>query len=76
MQKEKSQIHIGNMIRSELIRQGRKMSWFAEQINCDRSNAYKILKRGNVDVELLIRISEVLNHNFLEDCANCVSMKK
>ncbi len=39
------------------------------RIPCDKSNAYKILKRNNIDLLLLIRISEVLNHNFLEDCA-------
>ncbi|MBQ7550724.1 MAG: hypothetical protein IJT04_04245 [Bacteroidales bacterium] len=62
-------LHIGNMIRRELDSQGRKMEWFAAKLNCDRSNAYKILKRPNMDVALLIRISEILGHDFLEDCS-------
>lgn len=61
-------LHIGNMIRCELDRQGRKMEWFAAMLNCDRSNAYKILKRKNIDLLLLIRISEILDHDFLNDC--------
>lgn len=73
MQKEQTEsIHIGNMIRRELERQGCRTAWFDGQINCDRSNAYKILKRRNIDVQLLIRISEVLGHNFLDDCARKV----
>lgn len=77
MQNEETQqnIHIGNLIRNELERQGRKISWFAKQINCDRSNAYKILKRDNVDIKLLIQISEALNHNFFEDCSRLVCIK-
>lgn len=75
MQKEQTEgIYIGDMIRRELERQGRRTAWFAGQINCDRSNAYKILKRRNIDVQLLIRISEVLGHNFLDDCARQVRL--
>lgn len=60
------------MIRCELDRQGRKVAWFAKQINSDKSNAYKILKRDNIDLQLLICISKVLKHNFLEDCAHLI----
>lgn len=65
-------LHIGKMIRQELEKQGRKMSWFAAQIHCDRTNAYRILQRKNMDLELLIRISQVLEHNFVADVARSV----
>ena len=65
-------LHIGKMIRQELGKQGRKMSWFAVQIHCDRTNAYRILQRKNMDLELLIRISQVLEHNFVADVARLV----
>ena len=57
-------IHIGNIIKEELARQERSVSWFARKLNCDRSNVYKIFKRSAIDTELLIRISFVLQCNF------------
>ena len=66
-EKHDKELHIGEIIRDELVRQGRKMPWFAEQLNTDVSNAYKILKRNNIDLFLLIRISKVLRHDFLQE---------
>ena len=66
---DENTLHVGNLIRNELDQQGRRVEWFARQIPCDVSNAYKILKRHNIDVLLLIRISEILHHDFLEDCS-------
>lgn len=73
---ENINIHIGQLIRHELDRQGRKMTWFAAQIHCDVSNAYKILKRKNIDVELLVRISQVLDHNFLVEVGHIMLQKR
>ena len=64
---KKQEIHIGKLIKCELDKQGRKVEWLASQINCDVSNAYKILKRPNMDLYLILRILRVLNHNFLKD---------
>ena len=60
------ELHIGNMISAELERQGRRVEWLARQIPCDKSNMYKMLKRPGMDIVLLVRISRILNHNFLE----------
>ena len=57
-------IHIGNLIKIELDRQERTVSWFARKLNCDRSNVYKLFKRSTIDTELLLRVSITLNHNF------------
>lgn len=57
-------IHIGKMIRKTLDEQGRKITWFAEQLNCDRTNIYKILQKQHLDAELLLRISKILNFDF------------
>lgn len=62
-------LHIGKMIRDELRKQGRTVTWFATQLNCHRVNAHNILRRKNIDIELLIRISQILNYNFLEAIA-------
>ena len=59
-------IHIGSLIKLELQRQERTVSWFARKLNCDRSNVYKIFKRPTIDTELLLRISQTLQHNFFD----------
>lgn len=59
-------IHIGQLIEKELRRQERSVSWFARKLYCDRSNVYDIFRRENIDADLLLRISIVLNHNFFQ----------
>ena len=66
-------IHIGNMIKAELTRQGRTMTWFAEAIHSDRSNTYKMLKRESIDLALLMYISELLHYDFLRECSDALS---
>jgi len=61
-------VHIGNMIQDELWRQGRTVVWFAREIYCEKSNVYKMFKRQSIDLAQLMKISEVLGHNFLRDC--------
>ncbi len=61
-------VHIGNMIKEELNYQGRTVNWFAKGIYCEKSNVYKMFKRKSIDLEQLMKISEVLDHNFLKDC--------
>ena len=65
-------IHIGNMIKAELTRQGRTMTWFAEAIHSDRSNTYKMLKRESIDLALLMNISELLHYDFLRECSEAL----
>ena len=52
------------LFRSELRRQRRPAAWLAQEINCDRTNVYKILRKGSIDTELLCRISVALDHDF------------
>ena len=61
-------VHIGQLIQDELNRQGRTVNWFAKGICCEKSNVYKMFKRKSVNLAQLMKISEVLNHNFLKDC--------
>ncbi len=57
-------IHTGLLIRNTLRKQGHTVTWFATQLCCTRSNVYKIFHKPNIDIELLWRISLVLDHNF------------
>ena len=57
-------IHIGKLIEEELRRQEHSVTWFANKLYCDRTNIYKIFKKQSIDTELLIRICDILKHNF------------
>ncbi|MBP5770649.1 MAG: XRE family transcriptional regulator [Bacteroidaceae bacterium] len=60
-------LHIGQQIKEELRRQERTVCWFARKLCCNRQNVYDIFKRTNIDAELLLRISLVLERNFFEE---------
>lgn len=55
---------IGSIIREELERQERSVTWFARKIGCDRSNVYRLFQKHSVDTALLSRISVVLGRDF------------
>ena len=65
--------HIGNEIREVLKQQGRTVTWFAEQLNFNRTNAYNIFKKENLDTELLGRICLILDYNFFQDIAESIN---
>ncbi len=55
---------IGQLIKEELSRQGRTVTWLARKINCDRRNIYNVFARTYIDTELLLRISLALHTDF------------
>ena len=57
-------IHIGKEIKDELCRQERGVTWFAQQLHCDRTNVYNIFKREGIDTRQLQCISQILRRNF------------
>lgn len=60
-------VHIGQLVKSVFDESGMTVSELARQLRCERTNVYTIFKRRTVDVELLAMLSEILNHNFLDD---------
>ena len=62
-----SKLHIGHMVKSVFDKSGLSVAEFARRIHCERTNVYKIINRQSIDVETLVKISEALEHNFLED---------
>ena len=58
---------IGILIREELERQERSISWFARKLACDRSHVYRIFQRDSIDTGMLFRISRLLDHDFFTD---------
>ena len=61
-------VNIGELIHAEMVRQNRSVNWLAKEIYCEKSNVYKLFRRKSIDLAQLMRISEVLGHNFLRDC--------
>ncbi|MBQ8224939.1 MAG: XRE family transcriptional regulator [Bacteroides sp.] len=58
---------IGEIIKHELERQERSVSWFAQKLSCNRANVYNIFLRSSIDTALLVRISKILNRNFFKE---------
>lgn len=61
---------IGDLINEEVRRKGMPVTKFAKEINCQRNNVYDIFNRSNMDIDLLKRISKVLDVNFFQTIAN------
>ena len=65
--KEQKEIHIGSLIKEKMEERGLSVSDFAHALHYERNNIYKIFKRSSSDVDLLLRISEVLAYDFLRE---------
>ena len=59
-------VHIGEIIRQELLKQERTPAWLARKINCERPNVYYIFRQSSINTDLLVRISEALNVDFFK----------
>lgn len=55
---------IGQLIKEELERQERPVSWFARKLYIDRSSVYRLFQKNSIDTALLKRISIILNKDF------------
>lgn len=60
-------VHIGNIIKQKFEESHLTMNDFASKINRTRSTVYDIFNRKSIDTDLLLKISEVLNYNFLSE---------
>jgi hypothetical protein len=58
------QLPIGNLIQKKLKESGLSNAEFARKLNCTPQNVFNILERDSLDTQLLMDISEALNHNF------------
>lgn len=67
---------IGSIIKAELERQERSVSWFARKLNCDRSNVYRLFQKHSVDTLLLARISVILNRDFFSELSRNLPSSK
>ena len=58
-------IHIGSIIKQKVEENSLSVKEFAGRINCERTNVYHIFKQRSIDIERLIKISEVLDYDFI-----------
>ena len=63
-------LQIGQRIQTELKEQGRSVSWLARQLGMERTSLYYTFRQNSIDMELLMRISAFMEHNFLQDVAD------
>lgn len=61
--------HLGRLIREELERQNRTVTWLARQIQCERTTCYDLFERRLINAEQLERVSMALHRNFFRDLA-------
>lgn len=59
-------IEIGQKIREVFEASNMKLTDFADRLGTVRQNVYRIFKKSHLDSGLLVKISEVLNHNFFQ----------
>ena len=62
-----SNIHIGSIIKQKVEESPFTIKEFADKINCERTTVYHIFKHKSIDIERLIKISEVLNYDFISE---------
>ena len=55
--------HLGTLIRQELEKQQRTVTWLAKQINVDRTVCYDIFKRRYINIEQLESLSKYFHHS-------------
>lgn len=67
---QEENIHIGKYIKEYMSRKGIRVSWLAAQLNCHRNNIYLIFSRPWIDTDTLMKISQILQHNFFEDLSH------
>ncbi len=69
-------VNIGQIIRDELIRQERTVSWLARKLNCNRAAVYRIFNKNSIDTAQLAIISQVLNRDFFQELSEDLDMNE
>jgi transcriptional regulator with XRE-family HTH domain len=59
-------VEIGQKIKDVFERRKMKLTEFADELGTVRQNVYRIFKKRHVDTGLLLKISQVLEHNFFQ----------
>lgn len=63
----KRNIHIGNLVKNFVKENHINSAELARKIGKTRQNIYDLYKRDDIEVKLLLAISDALDHNFIND---------
>ena len=63
-------MRIGGRIHDELSDQGRTVTWLAKQLCMERTSLYYTFRQNSINIEMLMKISAYLGHNFMQDLAD------
>lgn len=63
-------IAIGKRIREVIAERKVTVTWVATQVPCERTNLYNIFKRRDISMKLLWKLSDILDHNFIQELAD------
>jgi DNA-binding Xre family transcriptional regulator len=58
--------HIGHLIKEELARQERTVTWLASKLNYSRQNIYHLFKSQWIATDILLKICDIMNCNFFK----------
>jgi len=67
------QIHIGNLIRDELRRQGHTNEWLMDRIGVSERTLQRLFNKPSIDTQQLLLISTVLHTDFFCYYSNALS---
>lgn len=67
------QIHIGNLIRDELRRQGHTNEWLMDRIGVSERTLQRLFNKPSIDTQQLFLISTVLEKDFFLYYSNALS---
>ena len=59
--------HIGSIIKEKLAEKSMSIAEFARKINRERTAVYDIFERKSLDTELLIKIGNILDYDFIHE---------
>ena len=67
MNEKLKHIHIGSIIEKKLEESSMSISEFAPHINRNRTTIYYLFRQKSIDLDLLIKISEILKYDFIHE---------
>lgn len=70
------ELHIGHLVKKELRRQGRSITWLAAQLGCSRQNMYKLFERQWIYTDVLLKICDIMSYDFFKDYSDYWSSHK
>ena len=68
-------LHIGQRIREVMRNKNITATLLAERVHTSRTNMHKIMRKTNMDIELLARISVALEHDFFKDISESMHIR-